>query len=148
MYEKILWATDASIIADGALHEALELLQPNGTLIAFHVDERFTGGRIGGASVVADEPDRVAALHKQVEELRETGIDAELVIETSHHSAAAEIAKAAERYAVDAIVCGTRGHGAVAGTVTGSVALRLPHLAACPVVVVSEKAGRRAVATR
>jgi len=145
MYARVLWATDASAIADGALAEALELLEPGGTLIAFHVDERFAGARIGGTPVAADEPDRRALLAEQVRDLEDRGIDAQLVIETTHRSAASEIAKAAERLDVDAIFCGTRGLGTVAGTVAGSVALRLPHLATCPVVVVSEKARRRAL---
>lgn len=93
---------------------------------------------------MADEPARREALQKQVEELVLQGIDAHLVVETTHHAAPGEIAKAAETYGADAIVCGTRGFGVVAGAVAGSVAMRLPHLASCPVVVVSEKAAERA----
>jgi nucleotide-binding universal stress UspA family protein len=145
MYARVLWATDASAIADRALAEALELLDTGGTLIAFHVDERFPGARVGGTPVAVDEPDRRAALAEQVRELQERGIDAQLVIETTHRSAASEIANAADRLDADVIVCGTRGLGTVAGTVAGSVALRLPHLATCPVVVVPEKARRRAL---
>ena len=142
MYETVLWATDASPLATGALHTALELLQPGGRLIAFHCDERFHTGRAGGTTVRADELDLRRALRQQVAELQSEGIDAQLVIETSHHSAPGEIAKAAETYGADVIVCGTRGFGLVAGAVAGSVAMRLPHLAACPVVVVSEQAAK------
>ena len=39
MYTTILWATDGSPEADGALSEALDLLEPGGKLIAF-VDTR------------------------------------------------------------------------------------------------------------
>lgn len=149
MYGTILWSTDASAVADGALAEALRLLQPGGRLIAFHCDERFLGGRAGGMPVLADETDRRGKLRGQVERLKADGIDAELVVETTHHNTAGEIAKAAEVYGAEVIVCGTRGFGVVAGAVAGSVAMRLPHLASCPVIVVSEKAAARsALATR
>ena len=55
MYATILWATDGSPEADGALHEALGLLEPGGILVALHCNQRFTGGRVGGASVEVDE---------------------------------------------------------------------------------------------
>jgi nucleotide-binding universal stress UspA family protein len=144
MYEIVLWATDASPVANGALVEALRLLKPGGRLIAFHCDERFLGGRSGGMPVLADETDRRGKLRGQIEQLKTDGIDVELVVETTHHNTAGEIAKAAEVYGADVIVCGTRGFGVAAGLVAGSVAMRLPHLASCPVVVVSEKAAERA----
>lgn len=147
MYKTVLWATDGSTLADGALAEAQNLLQPGGRLVAFHCDERFTGGRAEGAPLFADELDLRGKLRAQVEELQANGIDAELIVETTHHNAAGQIAKAAEQTSADAIVCGTRGFGAVAGTVAGSVAMRLPHLAACPVIVVSEQAAKRASLT-
>lgn len=146
MFETVLWATDASPVSDGALKVALELLQPGGRLIAFHCDERLHGGRAGGLPVFADEFDRIAKLREQIEELREEGIDAKLVVETSHANTAGEIARAAETGDAGVIVCGTRGFGVVAGAVAGSVAMRLPHVASCPVVVVSEKAVERAAA--
>lgn len=147
MYETVLWATDASTVADGALTEAVQLLQSGGRLIAFHCDERFAGGRAGGAPLLADEFDRRARIVAQVDQLKADGIDAELIIEATHHDAAREIAKVAEEQGVDVIVCGTRGFGIVAGVLAGSVAMRLPHLAPCAVVVVSEKATENARAS-
>lgn len=144
MYETVLWATDVSPVADGALEVALDMLEPDGRLIAFHCDERFYGGRAGGLPLAADEPERRVKLHAQVNALRENGVDVKLLIETTHRNIAAEIARTAEACDADIIVCGTRGFGIVAGTVAGSVALRLPHVASCPVVVVSEKAQKRA----
>jgi nucleotide-binding universal stress UspA family protein len=144
MYETVLWATDASPLSDGALAEAVELLAPHGRLIAFHCDERFHGPRVGGLPVLADEDELRQKIRAQVGNLAHDGIDVDLIIETTHHAAAGEIAKAAAEYDADVIVCGTRGFGLVAGAVAGSVAMRLPHLAGCPVVVVSEKAADRA----
>jgi nucleotide-binding universal stress UspA family protein len=143
MYNIVLWATDGSSGADGALVEAKKMLEPGGELIAFHCDERFASGRAGGAPLMADEFDCVGKLRAQVEQLKTDGIDAKLVIRVTHHHAVGEIATAAEEYGADAIVCGTRGLGVVAGVVAGSVAMRLPHVAPCPVLVVSEKAAER-----
>src|SRR5207244_1005468 len=135
--------------ADGALEEALRLLQAGGSLIAFHCDERLRAGRSGGMPLVADENDRRRKLRAQVDQLRAYGIDAELIVETTHHNTTGEIARAAEACDADVIVCGTRGLGIVSGALAGSVAMRLPHMASCPVVVVSQKAVERAaLATR
>jgi nucleotide-binding universal stress UspA family protein len=94
--------------------------------------------------LLVDELDRLEILRARVDELRETDIDAELLVETTHRNTAGEIARAAETCDAGVIVCGTRGFGIVAGAVAGSVAMRLPHVASCPVVVVSEKAVDRA----
>lgn len=144
MYRTVLWATDGSAVADGALPEALKLLEPDGQLIAFHCDERFAGGRLGGGTVFVDELDRLAKIRAQVDQLNAAGIDVRLIVEKTHQNAAGEIAAAAEIHHADVIVCGTRGFGVVAGAVAGSVAMRLPHLATRPVVVVSEAAAASA----
>jgi nucleotide-binding universal stress UspA family protein len=143
VYETVVWATDASQIADDALPEALRVLEPGGRLLIFHCDERYGPGRSGGIPILADESDRRAKIQAQVQELAARGIDATLFVETSHHNAAVEIARFATEHDAEAIVCGSRGHGAVAGTLTGSVAMRLPHVATCPVIIVSERAAAR-----
>jgi nucleotide-binding universal stress UspA family protein len=144
MYRTVLWATDASPGADGALTEALKILEPGGRLIAFHCDERFLTSRAGSLSLVADEPEKKEKLRAQVDELHARGIDAQLVVEVTHQHPVGEIAKVAEEFGADVIVCGTRGFGIVGGMVAGSVAMRLPHVAGCPVLVVSERAMQRA----
>ena len=147
MYETVLWATDGSLVADGALSVALELLEPGGRLIAFHSDERFLGGRPAGLPLFAADDARYEKLNRQVDELKLEGVAVELLVETTHNNTAGAIARIAEARKADVIVCGSRGFGVVAGVVTGSVAMRLPHVASCPVVVVSEKATERARAT-
>ena len=143
MYKTVLWATDGSEGADGALDEARRVLEPNGRLVAFHCDERFEGSRVGGASIYVDEFDRLTKIQEQVDALLADGIDATLVVEVTHHGAPRAIAAAAEETGADVIVCGTRGLTSVGGVIAGSVAMRLPHVAGCPVLVVSTRAARR-----
>jgi nucleotide-binding universal stress UspA family protein len=145
MYETVVWATDASPVADLALPEALRVLEPGGRLIAFHADERFAGGRASGFPVYVDEVDRRAKLEGQIEELQDRGVDATLVVKATHHNAAVEIAEFATEHDAEAIVCGSRGFPAAVGLVAGSVGMRLPHYATCPVIVVSERAAAHPV---
>lgn len=143
MYTTLLWATDGSPEADLALSEAVELLAPGGRLIAFHCDQRFMAGRTAGAPVLADEFDRRRHIEEQVAELRGQGIDAEIDVETTSHGTPREIADVADQVGAEAIVCGTRGLGGLAGLLTGSVAADLLRKATVPVIVVPAKAARK-----
>jgi nucleotide-binding universal stress UspA family protein len=139
MYETVIWATDGSEGADAALAEALSLTEPSGRLVAAHCDQRITGGRAGGVSVLADEDDIRAKIQAQVEEVRAEGRDAELVVLSTRRSPAQVLAALAAETHADAIVCGTRGLGAFRGALLGSVAQRLPHVAPCTVVTVPKR---------
>ncbi len=140
MYTTLLWATDGSDGAETALQEGLGLLAPGGKLFAFHCDQRFVGSHVGGIPVLADEDERRAHIRRRVEELVADGVNAELVVETTHHSTAHAIVEAAEAAKVDAIVCGTRGLGGLQGALLGSVSKELLHHAHVPVIVVPPKA--------
>src|SRR4051794_23057054 len=96
MYATVLWATDGSAEADSALIEAQSLIQPGGRIVAFHCDQRFAGGRMGGAPLLADETDRKAKIRSQVDELNAEGIDAELLIETTRHTTPRAIIRVAD----------------------------------------------------
>ena len=141
MYRTVLWAADGSDEAERALQEALGLLEPGGTLIGFHCDQRFLGGRAGGEPVLVDEDDRRTRIRATLAELTARGVDAKLILETTVRSPAHEIVRAAEENHVDAIVCGTRGLGGIQGTLLGSVARELLHHARVPVIVVPARAG-------
>ena len=136
MYSTLLWATDGSDDAELALDEARRLLSPGGTLIVFHCDQRYVGGRAGGLPVVADEDDRRARIKQTVAALDAEGIDARLVLDVTHHAPARAIVEAADAESAEAIVCGCRGLGAIQGALLGSVSRELLHHAHVPVVVV------------
>lgn len=140
MFKTILWATDGSPSADAALSFARELAAGEGKkLVAVHCKE-LMHGRAGGYPVRADEPDILAKIRRQVAEVREHGVDAELVVHaTGAGSAAHLLADSATEIDADVIVAGTRGFAPVRGLLVGSVAQRLLHLAPCPVLVVGHE---------
>jgi nucleotide-binding universal stress UspA family protein len=142
MYATLLWATDGSAEADLALAEARSLLQPDGRIVAFHCDQRFSGGRVGGAPLLADETDRKAKIRSQVDELNADGVNAELLIETTHHATPRAVVRVADEIGADAIVCGTRGFGGLRRAVAGSVSAELIHYSHVPVIVVPEPSER------
>jgi len=138
MYTTIIWATDGSVGAGAALGEALALASlTRGHIIAVHCDQRLSG-RAAGWPVVADEDDQRSKIIRKVEGLADDGVDIELVMRRSHHEAADVVAAAAAELGGDIIVCGTRGHGALAAAFLGSFTQRLLHIAPCPVLAVPE----------
>lgn len=138
MFETIVWATDGSELADGALERVKELVTIHGSkVVAVHADELLAGRYGVGAPLRVDEPDVREKVARQVEELRLAGIDAQLEIPMGSQDAATLVARAADDVGADLIVAGTRGHGAVAAAVAGgSVARGLTHKAHCPVLIV------------
>ena len=140
MYATILWATDGSPEADGALREALELLEPGGTLVAFHCNQRFIGPRIGGEPVALDEEERQQRIAAQVRDLRQDGVNVNYLVESTHHDPSHEISAVASDLDVDAIVCGTTAPHGLNALLNGSVAARILKRATVPVIVVPTKA--------
>jgi nucleotide-binding universal stress UspA family protein len=138
MFETIIWATDGSETADGALPFARSLTElESGRLIVVHAKEVFVGGRATGLPVMADDNELETKIDRQVIELRSVGIDATFRLVSGMTSNPAHmIAQVARDVAADAIVVGTRGHGPIAGAVIGSVTQHLLHVAPCPVLAV------------
>jgi nucleotide-binding universal stress UspA family protein len=139
MFETIVWATDGSELADRALPLVTDLARANGSkIVAVHANELLVGRFISGAPVLADEDELRAKVEQQVDELREAGFTAELVVESGvRHSTAELIAAAAAECEADLIVVGTHGRGAATTALLGSVAKELLHVARCPVLVVT-----------
>jgi nucleotide-binding universal stress UspA family protein len=136
MFKTIVWATDGSPNADRALTVAKALVQEHeASLVVVHIVQRFATET--GLAVHADEELVKDRLERVVEELSGEGIDATLkIVNHIGPQPAHEIADVARELGADLIVLGTRGHGAVAGLLLGSVVLRLLHVSPCPVVAV------------
>jgi len=144
MFTTIVWATDGSALADGALELVRELSRTHGSrIVAVHANELLRG-RAGGASLLADEPDLQAKIAKQVAELQSTGFEATLEVCTGSRDVPTLIAEAAKAVDADLIVVGTHGSGGFTAALMGSVARALCHTAELPVLVVPPpKAAKR-----
>jgi nucleotide-binding universal stress UspA family protein len=141
---KILVATDFSEPSDAALAYGRELARSFGAqLTVLHVVDNIQARAVGGDGFVFVDPalqhEFEASARRQVERLvaaddREP-LPSVAAIVTSNHPAVA-IVDYARRSAIDLIVIGTHGRGAVAHLLLGSVAERVVRSAPCPVLTV------------
>ena len=138
MFEKILLATDGSPDAEQALVYTRDLaLRDNAQVIVVHAFESvptYLGdpveGRVMARHVSAGEEVANAAAAK----LRKAGVD--LSIELLEGPAADAILSVADVRECDLIVMGSRGHGALARLILGSVSQRVLTGARAPVLIV------------
>ncbi|HZR95753.1 MAG TPA: universal stress protein [Gaiellaceae bacterium] len=137
MFDTIVWATDGSELADGALPIVKELARTHDSrVVALHADALLTG-RFGGAPMLADEDDLRVKLREQVAELRREGFDAELLIKVSPMLSPAQIVvETARELDADLIVVATHAYGIVGSLFFGSVAKSLVHEAPCAVLTI------------
>src|SRR5690349_15155990 len=128
MFKTIIWATDCSWPARHARHMAEDLARNNDAkLIVVYAEE---GGLIGRVFAEHGEFTPQHLLRATVDELKRSGIDAELVVTRSGKGGEAKaIADLAGETGADLIVAGNAGHGATAGSILGSVIGRLIHFA-------------------
>jgi nucleotide-binding universal stress UspA family protein len=138
MFKTIVWASDGSEQADGALPYAKALAQQQKTtLIIVHVIEKYVSEKPSALSVYADEEQVTEKLNKLVARISDEGVTTDLKIVTHVGPQPAHtIADVAREAGAGLIVVGTRGHGAVVGLVLGSVTQRLLHVSPCPVLVI------------
>lgn len=144
LLKNVLVATDFGEASDAALTYGRALARMFGaTLHVLHVAENvFTRG-IGGEAYIAVFPDLQKdvedAARKQLDELLIDNDPAALstkgVVLTSNTPAMA-VVDYARAAAIDLIVMGTHGRGAVAHLLMGSVAERVVRTAPCPVLTV------------
>jgi nucleotide-binding universal stress UspA family protein len=136
MFRTIVWATDGSELADRALPIVTGIARAHRSkIVAVHADEVLLG-RFGGHPLLADEPELVQKIERQVEDLRRAGFVAELRVVRGIEGMASMIAHTADEVGASLIVVGTHGHGAFASAMLGSVARGLLHEATCPVLAV------------
>jgi len=147
MFETIVWATDGSDLADRALPLVTELARTFGSkVVAIHANAVLPA-RFGGAPMLADEEDVVAKVGRQVSELRDAGLNADLKVETGiRPGVAGLIVAAANDAGAGLIVVGTHGRNVAAAALLGSVARDLLHRASCPVLVVTPESEPAATA--
>jgi len=136
MFKTIVWATDGSELADGALDFVRELARQDGSrIVAVHANELMRG-RSSGYPFLADEPELEQKIVKQIKELHDVGIDATYEIRRGNKGVATLIADAAEHVDADLIVVATHGSGGLKTALMGSVARALCHTATKPVLVI------------
>jgi nucleotide-binding universal stress UspA family protein len=142
LFKVIIWATDGSSGAEQAIPFAKGLAQAHGArLIVVHVNEIALGRAAG--PVIFNEDEVQAAIRKQVEHLKQEGLDATLQLaDVAAGGVAHVIAEIADKKRADLIVVGTRGYGSLVGLLLGSVTHRLLHIVHCPVLVVPPTSAR------
>ena len=140
----ILVATDFSESSDAALAYGRALARTfTATLHVLHVVRNVASAGYGADAFIVAMPE----LQKEIEDTARTQLD-ELLIDNDEpplparrvlitsNSPAFAIVEYAKREAIDLIVTGTHGRGAVAHLVMGSVAERVVRTAPCPVLTV------------
>jgi len=142
--KKVLVASDFSEPSDAALAYGRELARSFGAqLVVLHVVENLLTHVVGGDGFVLTDPDLQAAVEaegkKRVDGLISDEdrlvLRAQGVIVTSNAPAFA-IVDYAKSSAINLIVIGTHGRGAMAHLLMGSVAEHVVRIAPCPVLTV------------
>ncbi|MCE3267403.1 MAG: UspA domain protein [Solirubrobacterales bacterium] len=135
MFRTIVLALDGSDGSRRAIPIATELAKRDkARVVLVHVAERVPQP---GTTSPPGEGEMLAELEKQAQELSEERIDTEVKSASiGFGGPAVPIAEIANQEDADLIVVGTRGHGAVAGVLVGSVTQRLLHIAHRPVLAV------------
>ena len=144
MFDTVVWASDGSPNADRALEVAKTLaLDRRASIVVVHIVQHYATHE--GLAVYPDEDRVKGKLEQIVEQLSNDGFEASLrIVDHVGPQPAHEIAGIAREVQADVIVMGSRGHGAIAGLLLGSVVLRLLHIAPCPLLAVPPTASQDA----
>lgn len=136
--KRILVATDGSTGGKAAVKEGLGLATETGAAVTFvyvrHLPLPIWGDPFYGRELQRDLEYARKMLDAAAEEAEENGIEAG--VEILEGDPATQIADLASSREVDLIVVGSRGLGAVTGTLLGSVSRALVRRAKRPVLVV------------
>jgi nucleotide-binding universal stress UspA family protein len=142
--KKVLVATDFSEPSEAALAYGRELARTFGaSLTAVHVVDNILTRAYGSDGIVLADPE----LQREIEAGAQRQLDAMLFDEdrkalgaiglvVTSNSPSAAIVTYARDAAIDLLVMGTHGRGAIAHLLMGSVAERVVRTAPCPVLTV------------
>ena len=136
--ERILLATDGSESAERALEVAVSLAKDtNAALDIVTVRPRQIAGRAGSGGPINDL-DAHGGAERVLEQAaaRAKALGKDGTQHALHGDPAEEIAQLAGTVNADLIVVGSRGHGAIVGTLMGSVSQSLAACSPVPVTVV------------
>lgn len=144
--KEILVATDFGPASDNALRYGQALAREfDGRLHVFHATPNVFATSMDGYGYASIPPyvqeDIEKAARRQMEERVSEEDRRELKATTvivTHNSPAIAIADYAKHHAIDLIVIGTHGRGAIAHALLGNVAERLVRIAPCPVLTVRD----------
>ena len=137
---KVLAAVDGSLHADHAVDYVIELAAHGAQVevlllnVQPEILEWQTHGLAHETMVTRRQEEAQRAAEVACMQLKAAGVHHELRIESGE--AAETIARVAVKQGSDMIVLGTRGIGAIANLVIGSVAYKVVHLAKVPVTLV------------
>lgn len=133
--QTIVVGYDGSPAAKRALERAAQLAGGEGTVIAVSaIHVAVPSGRGPALPDPAEVQERHGELREAESLLAATGVTHRAV--EGHGDPADVIVEEAKESGADLIVVGTRGHGAVASTLVGSVSTKVLHHAPCDVLVV------------
>lgn len=141
--KRILIATDGSPASEEAVHVGIEHAVAEGAEVVFvHVvppiDGRFNAFGPGGAMLHEIDDDDRAPLEQARAAAEEQGVASTAQLLKGADSTAGQIVAYADSIDADLIVVGSRGHGAVATALLGSVSRGVLHESKRPVCVVRD----------
>lgn len=143
--KRLLIATDGSRASNAAVKEGVELARELGARVLFVFVKSWPSGLLGEPFYQRKLSDEAAEARAAVEHAmaiaEEHSVDADW--EVLQGDPALEIARLAGERDADLIVVGSRGLGAVAGTLLGSVSRAIVHDADRPVLVARPQARAR-----
>ena len=142
-YPTILVPVDFSEMSRAALHHAVELLTPGGTLLVAHVvdDTPMTYGYVGLNPSVNEMRSQMAeAADAELKGfVTQPSVEGEIKPYILHGAPHREIVRLAEQKDVDLIVMSTHGRSGLPHALLGSVAEHVVQKAPCAVLVLREK---------